>query len=359
MLISAEAQQVLNDACSAGVIPGAIAISGNGEASSEAFPCGVLQQGGAAMTSDARFDLASLTKVVATLPGILLLESAGELHLDQSLRHWFSSAGWFKDPSLGAVTVRQLLAHNGGLPAWSAIFTVTRDRLTALAAALQSEVQVPGGQALYSDVGFMLLGALIERISGQRLDAFTTEHIFKPLGMTATGFIPLDNDGQPENPERDAVYAATEYCGWRNRLLSGEVHDENCFAWQGVAGHAGLFGTAADLGRYARAWLNLDPRLGRSELLLEAQREQARTADGEPRGLGWLLSHPDSFAGPQAGGYGHTGFTGTSMWLDPSADLFAVLLTNRVHPDRHHTPSITSLRSEFHNAVWLDNDVTA
>jgi CubicO group peptidase (beta-lactamase class C family) len=359
MRISAEAQQVLVNACSAGTIPGAAAMTGDGEASREAFACGVRQQDGPMMTSDTRFDLASLTKVVATLPGILLLASAGELELDQSLRRWFSSAGWFKEPSLGDVTVRQLLSHDGGLSAWSGIFTTTRDRLTALAAALQSEVRTPGGPALYSDLGFMLLGALIERISGQRLDAFTNEHIFAPLGMTATGFIPLGPDGRPENPQPDVAYAATEYCGWRNRLLSGEVHDENCFAWQGVAGHAGLFGTAGDLGRYARAWLNLDSRLGRSELLLEAQREQARTASGEPRGLGWALAHPDSFAGAKTGGYGHTGFTGTSLWLDPSADLFAVLLTNRVHPDRHNTPSITGLRRAFHEAVWQENDVAA
>jgi CubicO group peptidase (beta-lactamase class C family) len=332
-----------------------VALTGNRNASGEAHTFGLRRQGGEAVTADTRYDLASLTKVVATLPSVLLLASAGELSLDQPLRHWFSSAGWFKQPSLGNVTIRQLLSHNSGLSAWSGIFTTTRDRLTALAAALQSEIAAPGGEATYSDLGFMLLGALVERISGQRLDRFAAEHIFTPLGMHDTGFIPLDPAGRPESDQAGVAYAATEYCGWRNRLLEGEVHDENCFAWQGVAGHAGLFGTAADLGLYARAWLNLDPRLGNSELLLDAQREHARTSGGEPRGLGWLLAHPDSFAGPEVSGYGHTGFTGTSLWLDPAADRFAVLLTNRVHPDRNLVPSITGVRRAFHAAAWQES----
>jgi CubicO group peptidase (beta-lactamase class C family) len=346
--------QVLQEALGTGIVPGGVALTGNRNASSEAHPFGLRRQGGEAVTADTRYDLASLTKVVATLPSVLLLASAGELSLDQPLRHWFSSAGWFKEPSLGNVTIRQLLSHNSGLSAWSGIFTTTRDRLTALAAALQSEIAAPGGEATYSDLGFMLLGALVERISGQRLDRFAAEHVFRPLGMDSTGFIPLGPDGRPETGRADVPYAATEYCGWRNRLLEGEVHDENCFAWQGVAGHAGLFGTAADLGLYARAWLNLDSRLGSSELLLDAQREHARTGGGEPRGLGWLLAHPESFAGPGLSGYGHTGFTGTSLWLDPAADRFAVLLTNRVHPDRNLVPSITGLRRAFHAAVWQE-----
>ena len=149
--------------------------------------------------------------------------------------------------------------------------------------------------------------------------------------MNATGYGPLD--GVP--------VAATEDCGWRGRLLEGEVHDENAFVMDGVAGHAGLFGTAGDLGLYARAWLEFDARLGREELLREALRDQA--AGTRRIGLGWML-------GPGAG-YGHTGFTGTSLRVDPQGGWFAVLLTNRVHPDRRLREGVDDLRASFHEAV--------
>lgn len=344
-----DAVTLLNEAAAGGSVPGGVLLSGSSTDPGTPAPFGSLTPGGQAVSAETRYDLASLTKVVATLPAILRLASAGEITLDQPLRHWFSNAGWFQEPSLGSVTVRQLLAHNSGLPAWTPLFTKTRDRLLALGRVLQTPVGTPGGEAVYSDLGFMLLGALVERVSGQRLDRFAQEHVFGPLGMTASGFRPLSEGGRP--PETPGMtFAPTEYCGWRNRLLEGEVHDENCCAWEGVAGHAGLFGTAADLGRYAQAWLRLDGRLGHAGLLRETLSEHARTAGGEPRGLGWSLAYPDSFSGGLPG-WGHTGFTGTSLWLDPESDRFTVLLTNRVHPDRQRTPSITELRRAVHAAL--------
>lgn len=313
------------------------------------IPVGRLSPGGAAVTAETRYDLASLTKVVATLPAVLQLLSARELALDRPLKHWFSSAGWFQRPSLADVTVRQLLAHNSGLPNWIPLFTMTSDRLLALGIVQQCPVTEPGGAAVYSDLGFMLLGALVERVTGLRLDHYAHKHVFAPLGMTATGFRPFTGTRQPA-PDHGLQFAPTEHCGWRNRLLVGEVHDENCCAWQGVAGHAGLFGTAADLGRYAQAWLNHDPRLGDQGLLAEAHSCQAVSVDGEPRGLGWSLAHAGGFAGASAG-YGHTGFTGTSLWLEPAAGRFSVLLTNRVHPDRHRNPPVTELRRSVHTAL--------
>lgn len=331
------------------MVPGGVLQTGSSDSGDSTIAFGKLTCEGSEVTASTRYDLASLTKVVATLPAVLQLVSAGELELDRPIRHWISSAGWFQQPSLGDATVRQLLAHNAGLPNWIPLFTHTRDRLLALGVVQQSPVAARGGTALYSDLGFMLLGGLIERVSGQRLDHYVHEHVFTPIGMNSTHFRPFSADGKPA-PAPETAFAPTEYCGWRNRLLIGEVHDENCCAWEGVAGHAGLFGTAADLGLYARAWLNLDSRLGAPELLREAQRPHSKTTTGEPRGLGWLLSHPDSFAGDTPG-YGHTGFTGTSIWIDTTADRYSVLLTNRVHPDRHKRPAISPLRRAVHAAV--------
>lgn len=325
-------------------IPGTVASWGSSAGPTSSLAYGVIQEDGPAVETSTRFDLASLTKVVATLPALLRLISDGELGLDRPLSLYFSNAGSGQTPSLADVTVRELLAHNAGLPAFSRVHTVTRDRLVALAGTLQTALdRPPGSGAVYSDVGFMLLGALVERVSGQRLDRFAQEHVFRPLGMDQTHFNPLDKQPEP------AAYAATEYCGWRNRLLQGEVHDENCFAWEGVSGHAGLFGTAHDLALYCRAWLQHDERLGRPELLLETQRLHATTAGGEQRGLGWVLA-PAGFAAGRAG-YGHTGFTGTSLWLDPTADRFAVLLTNRVHPHRQRISNMNQVRASYHELV--------
>lgn len=353
-------------------LPGGTAVAGRaaapaperGSGTQDVFAFGAESLGGPPVTAETCYDLASLTKVVATLPSVLRLVDTGELDLDRSIVHWFSNIGWFRQPSLADATPRQFLAHNSGLPGWSRIFAQTEDRLVALAAAQQTPLETePGGAAVYSDVGFMLLGALVERISGMRLDEFATRHVFAPLGLSSLHFNPRSAPRQESGP-RSAVdrkagadkatparrYAATEDCGWRGRLLVGEVHDENCYAWHGVAGHAGLFGAAADLASYCRAWLDLDARLGSEELLRACLSEHAVTADGERRGLGWVLG-PVGWAG-RADGYGHTGFTGTSLWIDPGQGRYAVLLTNRVHPDRNRMPSVADIREAFHRAVW-------
>ena len=325
-------------------VPGGVACWGDAGGAAAAIPFGVTSYGRAPVTEDTRYDLASLTKVVATLPAILRLASDGELDLDAPIRRHFSAAGSGQQPSLGDVTPRQLLSHSGGLPAFSRVHTITDNRRIALAGSLQMTLDSePGTQTVYSDVGFMLLGALVERISGQRLDRFVAEQVFGPLDMNETHFNPLDTPAIP------ADYAATEDCGWRNRLLLGEVHDENCIAWEGVAGHAGLFGPARDLATYAGAWLNLDERLGKPELLRETMRERGRTQGGERRGLGWVVGPANLSAGKP--GYGHTGFTGTSLWIEPEAGRFAVLLTNRVHPDRNTITGIHELRADFHRLV--------
>jgi CubicO group peptidase (beta-lactamase class C family) len=208
-------------------------------------------------------------------------------------------------------------------------------------------------------LGFIVLGAIVERVTGTRLDAFVRTQVFEPLGMTRTSFGPITGDTAGDNSGDNIIgdnIAATEDCGWRNQRLRGVVHDENAYVLGGVAGHAGLFGSADDLATYAQAWLAFDARLASEELLRLAATEQL--AQGEVRrGLGWGLWTEGSSAGRYAspGAYGHTGFTGTSLWLDPGLDAakgwFAVLLTNRVHPSRERGQNIQALRAAFYEAV--------
>ena len=328
-------------------VPGAVAVAGNKNQITLVTACGVTRLGGPLVASETRFDLASLSKVVGTLPAVLALVQAGEVSLEDPVKRFFSNAGWFQTPSLGDVTVRQLLTHTSGLPAWRPLYAEAGTRLSALGNLLQSSLVQPVSGVVYSDLGFMLLGAITERVSKLRLDMFTRTYIFEPLELSTLMY------GVPAGTS----VAATEDCGWRGRLLQGEVHDENAFAFDGVAGHAGLFGTAFDLARYAQAWLRLEAPFASPELLREATREHAcdpnNTASGR-RGWGWQLVGEGSSAGHYASpsAYGHTGFTGASLWLDPQKNRFAVLLTNRVHPSRTDGQSIHALRVAFHDAVF-------
>lgn len=323
-------------------IPGIVAVAGNTKTVETIATAGVRKLGGNAISRDTFFDLASLTKVLSTLPAILKLISLGEVRIDDKLGRFFSNAGWFQTPSLADVTVKQLLTHSSGLPAWRPIFATVSQRQTALANVLQSSLEHSPGSYVYSDLGFMLLGAVIERVSGQRQDVFVQEHLYNPLGLATLQYGPLI----------DVPVAATEDCGWRNMLLEGVVHDENAYGMEGVAGHAGLFGTAAAIARFAQMYLQQDTGLGDPDLLNLAICEQVTTSDTR-RGLGWQLKSPSSCAGEYASdqSFGHTGFTGTSLWIDPEQGWFAVLLSNRVHPTRTRGVHLHQLRCTFHDAV--------
>ena len=328
----------LDRAVADGVTPGAVLAFVDDGGSIAATATGVRRLGGPATDVGTRYDLASLTKVVATLPSVLKLVAAGAVGLDDPVGRFFSGAGLFQAPSLADVPVRALLAHASGLPAWRPLYAQPADRRAALAAVINTALEHPAGTVVYSDLGFMLLGSIVERVAHERLDAFATREVFAPLGMHATRFGPVE--GVP--------VAATEDCGWRDRVLEGEVHDENATVWDGVAGHAGLFGTADDLARYAHAWATRDERLAPAALLDACTAEAAVAADGARRGLGWVLAHEGSFGGPGAGGYGHTGFTGTSLWIEPDGGHATVLLTNRVHPRRGSPAGVHALRQDVH-----------
>ena len=286
-----------------------------------------------AVAADTVFDIASITKLF-TAVAVLQLVEQGNVELDSNVALYLEE---FREGTRNQVTIRQLLTHRSGLPAWAPWYHQAGEGPQAvLAAALKAPlVQAPGAGRLYSDLGYIALGAVVERVSGLRLDAYVESRIAAPLGMSDTRF-------NPPAEWRERV-AATEWQPWTGRdLVWGSVHDENAWALGGVGGHAGLFSTAYDLARFARAIL------GGGELggvrILEPESVAKMLLRSEP--LGWSR-HP-SAVGPFAprGGFGHTGFTGTSILLDVESGLVAILLSNRVHPSRDG-PAMTPWRSEL------------
>jgi CubicO group peptidase (beta-lactamase class C family) len=310
----------------------------------------------AAVAPDTVFDLASLTKVVATTTAAMILYERGQLHLDRSvalyLQDFVEPYDTASDPLWavrGEITVRHLLAHTSGLPAYERFFLRAREKSHVLAEALALPLEdSPGRKTVYSDVGFILLGAILEQVSGQPLDAFCSTEIFAPLDMGDTCFNP---------PERiwNRVAPTEQDTEFRKRLIRGEVHDENAWVMGGVAGHAGLFGSVSDLARFGALMLAGGKagakRLLRAETLDEFTRAWP-VLSGAARGLGWDKPGDTPSCGRyfSPASYGHLGFTGTSIWIDPAKDLFAILLTNRVHPTRAND-SIRTIRPAVHNAI--------
>src|SRR5690606_13473258 len=240
---------------------------------------GAVSYDGRPVTPETRYDLASLTKVIACLPLLLHLLEAGAVALDDKVSKYFANAGWFQDQSLGDVSIEELTLHSSGLPAWTPLFAWVSSRKTATANVLQTGLTGVRGEYDYSDLGVMVLGAIIERVTGERLDVLAKRLVFDPLSMTYTSHGPLP-------PESNV--AATEDDGWRGGVLRGEVHDENASVMDGVSAHAGLFGTAADVGAYARAWLTLDAPFASSEWLERANHDRSH-GSGPPRGILWRL----------------------------------------------------------------------
>jgi len=278
------------------------------------------------MTEDTIFDAASLTKVVACTPAILLLIERGQIGLDTPVSQYLPE---FTGGGKEVVTVRHLLTHTSGLradislkPDWSGY-----DEAIRLCCA-ETLVGKPGERVAYSDTGPILLGEVVRRVTGEPLDRFVIRELFRRLGMTSTGF----------NPARDQLgrIAPTEVEG--GQAVRGIVHDPRARRMGGVAGHAGLFTTAADLARYARLLLNGGELDGVRVFRPETVRLMAtvQTPSGQPRrGLGWDIDSP--YAGPRGevfpvGSFGHTGWTGTSLWLDPFSRTFVIFLSNRNHP---------------------------
>jgi len=287
------------------------------------------------------FDLASLTKVLATATLVMRAVREGRLTLETRISDRLDS--WHAADRAG-VTVRQLLDHSSGLPAHARLWehACGRAEFERAIAALPLE-RLPGAASVYSDIGFMTLGFLLEDSAGATLD-----QQFSVLASTLNGearYLPP--------PEWREWTAPTETDAWRGRVLQGEVHDENAAALGGVAGHAGVFGTAGAVGAFARlvlATLTRATVLGRPD---ELRPFITRTnVPGSSRALGWDTMRPTSSCGTRmsARAIGHTGFTGTSLWIDPEQDVYVVWLTNRVHPTRANE-TLVGLRARFHDAI--------
>lgn len=303
--------------------------------------------GSAAVVPDESiYDLASLTKVVGTATAAMILYDEGRLELDAPVSRYLPA---FSGGSKDNVTVRHLLTHTSGLPAGRDLRRLANGPWDARNVVIETPLAcAPGACQLYSDLGADVLGFAIEAISGQGLDGFLNERVFTPLGMNDTHF-------RPSGSERDRI-APTEVSSPRGYPLRGEVHDENAWALGGVAGHAGLFSTAADLSLFAQMMLNGGTYNGVRIVSDSAVARFTQRAAGT-RALGWDTSDGEGAAGVHMGGhaYGHTGFTGTSLWIDPDRDLFVILLTNRVHAPRARRPArvIADVRADLADAAVL------
>ena len=298
-----------------------------------------------AANSNSVYDLASLTKVVCTTTLVMQAFERGIIDLDDRLGRFFPE---FRAGNKRQVALKHLLAHSSGLPAHIPLYKHAGGKEDILRRILETPLEYPpGSRSLYSDLGFILLGAVVERACGESLDKLAREQIFQPLGIRRTCFHP-PSDWRPR-------IAPTEMDPWRKRLLRGEVHDENASAMGGVAAHAGLFGTAADLAVFCQALLNggvyNHRRIVKRTTLESFTQRQADPRDSS-RALGWDTPSPNSSAGNKLSrqSYGHTGFTGTSLWIDPRRRLFIVFLTNRVHPSRNNA-AIQSARREVADTV--------
>jgi len=303
------------------------------------------------MTRDTVFDLASFTKPLATTLAVARLIQENRLVLDQRVDEILPGfAGSEKAP----IRIRHLLAHISGLPAYRPYFKdlcryPLSDRKNRLQTLLLREplIHPPGEETTYSDIGFMLLALIVEKIAGCRLDAFVARQVYGPTGIKDLFFI----DTSRSIPARD--FAATEYCAWRNQMVEGFVHDENAYALGGVSGHAGLFGTAGAV--YSLLFSLLKGVKGQGGIFPPRIMGQfLKRPPGYERPLGFdMPSDEGSSAGiyfEPAATVGHLGFTGTSFWMALDRSIIIVLLTNRIHPSRENE-GIKTFRPTLHNAV--------
>jgi len=337
---------ILDAAVRDSVFPGAIAVVGTRDR--------VLLERGAghldwvpspAPDGSTLWDIASLTKVVALTTAVMQLTEQGKIELDAPVGSYLPE---FTGSGKERVTVRQLLTHSSGLPAWRPLFreATTPDSALALVFATLLDT-VPGTRMVYSDLGAILLGQLVVRVSGEPFDRYVQTRILAPLGMRDTQFRPPRGLWERVAPtEVDTVY--------RKRHVRGEVHDENAYALGGVSSHAGLFSSARDLARFARMLLNGGTLDGVAIVAPATIAEFTRVQDSalSHRALGWETPN-----GRNSGGhllsrraFGHTGFTGTSLWVDPENDVFILLLSNRVNPTRERT-GIAAVRVALADAV--------
>jgi len=378
-----DVRRLARQAVSEGVMPGAVALASlAGElVFHEAFGDRVVEPHRLPATVGTIYDVASVTKAVIT--SVLAMQAVAEkkFHLDDPVRRHlpeFTDRDGAADDRKAAVTIRQLLAHAGGLPAHRPFYlTVPEgpDRRARImeAAAREPLAAPPGARSLYTDLGFILLGWIIERVGGARLDAQAQQRIFASLRLQGCLFSPVGDAAGEAGPRPVDLgpVAPTERCPYRQRVVMGQVHDMNAFAMDGVAGHAGLFSTAADLAAIAQAlvaaWRGdgsgagaASPPLVERDVVREFWRPT--TTPGSWWRLGWDGPAP---VGSQAGtllsraAVGHLGFTGCSLWIEPERARVIVLLTNRIHPTVRDDPRFRAFRPAAHDAAVAALDAGA
>ncbi len=367
-------QAALQSAVDGGVFPGAqLAVRLRGE-----LVCVVTagrlssEPPGLPVQATTIYDLASLTKPLVTVTSVLLLIQRAKVALEDPVQEVLAE---LHGAPIGQATVRDLLTHRSGLPGWRPFYKQldARDMVSGLPGGDQPAKQhvlemirdepliyVRGERSLYSDLGFMLLGFLVERLSGMALDLWCEEAIVRPLQADPMMFRPTAGRAQSDvvGPIVDVSrIAPSEQDEWRNRLLRGEVHDENAAAMGGVAGHAGLFGTAESVLAVSGAWLR--GYYGRESILERELVGQFTTRHESAARSSWALGW-DTPSAPSSSGssfsersFGHLGYTGTSLWIDPSCELEVVLLSNRVHPSRRNE-KIKVFRPLIHDLVYRE-----
>lgn len=362
--------QKMKEGVSSGVFPGGILlVHHRGEiVFHEAFGSESSLPRSAPVTRETLFDLASLTKTLATAAAVLLLAAQGRIALSDLL---FKFIPEFAIGAKKEITLFHLLNHSSGLPDWRPYYQEIVKREEKEPGFLGSPeakeavykmaheeplLELPGAKARYSDIGFILLGEVIERVAQEPLHRFC-HPLFSKVGCHETSFI---RRGRRPRAFQGRSFAATEAGTWRGKLIRGVVHDDNAYAMGGVAGHAGLFSTAREVYRLVRLWLDSIEGKGALDPELAALFVRRQTGSGVPAGTTWGLgwdtpSSPHSSSGQffSPSSFGHLGFTGTSVWVDLKRDLAVVLLTNRVHPSRENQ-KIRSFRPALHDLIFQE-----
>jgi CubicO group peptidase (beta-lactamase class C family) len=363
-------ENAFQQAVADGVFPGAVVLVSKDDAViyERAFGFRSLVPHKTTMEPGTIFDLASLTKPLATAVAIMLLIGEKKLRLDDQITRVIPMYGVF---GKSLTTVRHLLNHSSGLPAWKAFFEdVVRNeksgRINFVASRAaknfvfeqihrEKVLNPPGAQYLYSDLGFMILGEAVEILTGNTFDRFCQERIFKPLGLRSTGFIDLSQLRTRRLQPVEDMIAPTENCPWRKKILCGEVHDDNAYAMGGVAGHAGLFSSVRDLHNLL---VRMNRCLNGKDSFVPQSLMQEFLTRSDSRGhssfaLGWDTPTPGSSASGSlfsSRSVGHLGFTGCSIWWDLEKHCHIILLTNRVHPSRKNE-KIKDFRPHIHDQI--------
>ncbi len=342
-----EVDSLMNNAVKDSVFPGAVLLVGRGNKIIYFKPFGrqTYSANSPAIKKNSIFDLASVSKVVGTTSAAMILYQEGKLKLDSKVIDYLPE---FNNNGKGEITIRNLLLHNSGLPAWEPFYKRYKTAGEVIKAIMRSKLKFkPGEKYLYSDLGMITLQKVIEKITKTRLDKFLKKRLFKPLHMNRTMYNP------PKKYFKDCVPTEIDNY-WRMRLMKGRVHDETAYLLGGIAGHAGLFSTAGDIAKLLFTLINKG--VYNNKQIFEPdviQQWTARQSAQSSRALGWDTKSPNhSSAGHlfSANSFGHTGFTGTSVWVDKTRRVFVVLLTNRVYPTRKNR-KIIKFRPVIHDAI--------